>query len=201
MFALGRLPGWIAHWKEMTESAHQDRPTPPDLHRPHRDQLRADRAAESALVHSPSMNLEEQLLSVMDEKDHWAWKHFTRPGLSKEQLTVHFRHEFVTYVRDFPVLLARVLGQGPPTNVRERARRQHRRGTDRALLVRRLAPRAFLADDGGPRYRAPRGLGGADRAGGGCLPRPSRRVHRLASVVRGRCGDDHFRRGERPRTR
>jgi len=21
MFALGRLPGWIAHWKEMTESA------------------------------------------------------------------------------------------------------------------------------------------------------------------------------------
>jgi nucleoside-diphosphate-sugar epimerase len=33
-------------------------------------------------------------------------------NLSKEQLTVHFRHEFVTYVRDFPVLLARVLGIG-----------------------------------------------------------------------------------------
>jgi hypothetical protein len=63
-------------------------------------------------------DLEERLLSVMDKKDHFAWKYFTRPGLSKEQLTVHFRHEFLTYVRDFPVLLARVLGQGPPTNVR-----------------------------------------------------------------------------------
>jgi pyrroloquinoline-quinone synthase len=63
-------------------------------------------------------DLEEALLSVMDKKDHWAWKHFTRPGLSKEQLVVHFRHEFVTYVRDFPVLLARVLGQGPPSDVR-----------------------------------------------------------------------------------
>ena len=37
MFALGRLPGWIAHWKEMTESRRQDRPPAPDLHRPHRD--------------------------------------------------------------------------------------------------------------------------------------------------------------------
>lgn len=63
-------------------------------------------------------DLEERLLSVMDKKDHWAWKHFTRPGLSKDQLTVHFRHEFLTYVRDFPVLLARVLGQGPPGDVR-----------------------------------------------------------------------------------
>jgi pyrroloquinoline-quinone synthase len=63
-------------------------------------------------------DLEERLLSVMDTKDHWAWKHFTRPGLSKEQLTIHFRHEFLTYVRDFPVLLARVLGQSPPVEVR-----------------------------------------------------------------------------------
>jgi pyrroloquinoline-quinone synthase len=64
-------------------------------------------------------DLEEALLAVMDRKDHWAWKYFTRPGLTKEQLAVHFRHEFVTYVRDFPVLLARVLGQGPPPDVRE----------------------------------------------------------------------------------
>jgi pyrroloquinoline-quinone synthase len=63
-------------------------------------------------------DLEERLLSVMDKKDHWAWKHFTRPGLSKQQLAVHFRHEFLTYVRDFPVLLGRVLGQGPPDDVR-----------------------------------------------------------------------------------
>jgi pyrroloquinoline-quinone synthase len=62
--------------------------------------------------------LEEKLLSIMDRKDHWAWKHFTGPGLAKEQLEIHFRHEFLTYVRDFPVLLARLLGQGPPEDAR-----------------------------------------------------------------------------------
>jgi pyrroloquinoline quinone (PQQ) biosynthesis protein C len=49
----------------------------------------------------------------MDQKHHWAWPSFTRPGLSRPQLLVHFRHEYATYVRDFPVLLARVLGQVP----------------------------------------------------------------------------------------
>jgi pyrroloquinoline-quinone synthase len=63
-------------------------------------------------------SLKERLLSVMDRKDHWAWPHFGRPGLSKEQLLIHFRHEFQTYVRDFPVLLARTLGLGPPAGVR-----------------------------------------------------------------------------------
>ena len=64
-------------------------------------------------------DLEEKLLGIMDEKDHWAWKHFTGPGLTKEQLAIHFRHELLTYVRDFPVLLARVLAQGPPEDARE----------------------------------------------------------------------------------
>jgi pyrroloquinoline quinone (PQQ) biosynthesis protein C len=63
-------------------------------------------------------DLRERILSIMDSKDHWAWPSFTRPGLSKAQLAVHFRHEFLTYVRDFPVLLARVLGQGPPLETR-----------------------------------------------------------------------------------
>lgn len=54
----------------------------------------------------------------MDRKNHVAWPHFTRPGLSREQLLLHFRHEYHVYVRDFPVLLARVLGQGPPEDVR-----------------------------------------------------------------------------------
>jgi pyrroloquinoline quinone (PQQ) biosynthesis protein C len=63
-------------------------------------------------------DLRERLLAVMDRKDHWAWPSFTRPGLSRAQLTVHFRHEYQVYVRDFPVLLARVLGQGPPDDVR-----------------------------------------------------------------------------------
>lgn len=55
----------------------------------------------------------------MDRKNHWAWPYFTRPGLSREQLLLHFRHELHTYVHDFPVLLARVLGQGPPDDVRQ----------------------------------------------------------------------------------
>jgi pyrroloquinoline-quinone synthase len=63
-------------------------------------------------------DLRERLLAVMDRKDHWAWPSFTRPGLSRAALAVHFRHEYQVYVRDFPVLLARVLGQGPPDDVR-----------------------------------------------------------------------------------
>jgi pyrroloquinoline-quinone synthase len=62
--------------------------------------------------------LRERLLAVMDRKHHWAWPHFTRPGLTREALAVHFRHEYRTYVSDFPVLLARVLGHGPPDDVR-----------------------------------------------------------------------------------
>src|SRR6185295_17683424 len=63
-------------------------------------------------------SLTSRLLAVMDRKNHWAWPHFTRGGLTRAQLLIHFRHEFLTYVRDFPVLLARVLGQGPPNDVR-----------------------------------------------------------------------------------
>jgi hypothetical protein len=58
--------------------------------------------------------LVEPLLAVMDRKHHWAYPALTRPGLSRAQLLVHFRHEYLVYVRDFPVLLARALGQVPP---------------------------------------------------------------------------------------
>jgi len=54
----------------------------------------------------------------MDAKHHAAFVHLTRAGLQRSQLLSHFRHEFHTYVRDFPVLLGRVLGQGPPDDVR-----------------------------------------------------------------------------------
>ena len=64
------------------------------------------------------MDLHERLLSVMDGKHHAGWPAFTRRGLSRTQLAVHFGQEWAVYVRDFPVLLARLLGQGPPTEVR-----------------------------------------------------------------------------------
>ncbi|HSQ65232.1 MAG TPA: iron-containing redox enzyme family protein [Polyangiaceae bacterium] len=63
----------------------------------------------------------QRLLAVMDRKDHWAWPAFTRPGLSRDQLLVHFQHEYLVYVRDFPVLLARTLGQTPPDAEARRA--------------------------------------------------------------------------------
>ncbi len=66
-----------------------------------------------------SDSTQERLLQVMDSKDHFAWPYLTKPGLTKAQLLVHFRHEYQTYVRDFPVLLARVLGLGPPDDVRK----------------------------------------------------------------------------------
>lgn len=57
--------------------------------------------------------LAQRLLVVMDQKDHWAWPALTRPGLSRAQLLVHFQHEYLVYVRDFPVLVARALGVTP----------------------------------------------------------------------------------------
>ena len=60
-----------------------------------------------------SRALAERLLALMDRKHHWAYASLTRPGLSREQHFQHFRHEYLVYVRDFPVLLARALGQVP----------------------------------------------------------------------------------------
>lgn len=64
---------------------------------------------------SPSLShpAAERLLAIMDQKTHWAYPALTRPGLTRAQHLVHFRHEYAVYVRDFPVLLARTLGQVP----------------------------------------------------------------------------------------
>ncbi len=59
-------------------------------------------------------SLQERLLAVMDRKHHWAYPALTGPGLTRDQLFCHFRHEYLVYVRDFPVLLGRALGQTPP---------------------------------------------------------------------------------------
>jgi pyrroloquinoline-quinone synthase len=54
----------------------------------------------------------------MDRKHHWAWPILMGPGISKDQLKIHYQQEYLVYVRDFPVLLARVHGQNPPPDVR-----------------------------------------------------------------------------------
>lgn len=60
----------------------------------------------------------ERLLDIMDRKHHWAWPHFSGNTISKDQLKIHFRQEYAAYVRDFPVLLARIHGKNPPPEVR-----------------------------------------------------------------------------------
>jgi len=69
--------------------------------------------------HSTSSDrFREQLLSIADRKHHWAWPHFSEGQATRAQLKIHFQQEYAVYVRDFPILLARVLGQGPPADVR-----------------------------------------------------------------------------------
>src|SRR5690606_23864701 len=53
----------------------------------------------------------EALLHVMDQKNHWGWKYLSGPNLKKTQLLIHFQQEYETYVRDFPIFLARILGR------------------------------------------------------------------------------------------
>jgi pyrroloquinoline quinone (PQQ) biosynthesis protein C len=60
--------------------------------------------------------LRERLLQVMDRKDHWAYPSLTRAGLTREQLLVHFRHEYLVYVRDFPALLGSAMGITAPVD-------------------------------------------------------------------------------------
>ena len=61
---------------------------------------------------------QEQILRVMDRKHHWAWPFFVDGSLRLEQLMIHFQQEYAVYVRDFPVLLARIHGHNPPLLVR-----------------------------------------------------------------------------------
>lgn len=61
---------------------------------------------------------QEELLAIMDRKHHWAWPAFANGAMTKAQLLTHFQQEYIVYVRDFPVLLARIHGQNPPPSVR-----------------------------------------------------------------------------------
>jgi pyrroloquinoline-quinone synthase len=58
--------------------------------------------------------LRDELLAIMDQKHHWAYSAFAGGALTRSQLLVHYQHEYLVYVRDFPALLARALGITPP---------------------------------------------------------------------------------------
>ncbi len=66
-----------------------------------------------------SSQLRDDLLAVMDRKNHWAWPHFNEGQASRPQLLLHFQQEFEIYVRDFPVLLSRVHARCPHPEVRQ----------------------------------------------------------------------------------
>ncbi len=59
-------------------------------------------------------SFQEQLLRVMDQKNHWGWSQIIGPQMTKKQLLIHFQQEYIVYIRDFPQLLARVLGRMDP---------------------------------------------------------------------------------------
>ena len=63
--------------------------------------------------------LVERLLSIMDRKDHWAWRHFSEGHATRSQLLLHYQQEHAVYVRDFPVLLSRVHARCPHPEVRQ----------------------------------------------------------------------------------
>jgi pyrroloquinoline-quinone synthase len=58
------------------------------------------------------------MLAIMDRKHHWAWPAFSEGTGTIEQMKQHFQQEYAVYVRDFPVLLARVYCRNPPPAVR-----------------------------------------------------------------------------------
>lgn len=62
--------------------------------------------------------LSEALLAVMSTKDHRAWPLWTGPGVTREQLRLHFEQEWLVFVRDFPRFLGRIHGNCPVPSVR-----------------------------------------------------------------------------------
>ncbi|HLK39927.1 MAG TPA: iron-containing redox enzyme family protein [Polyangiaceae bacterium] len=109
----------------------------------------------------------------MDRKNHWAYPALTRPGLAREGLLEHFRHEYIVYVRDFPALLARALGQTPPLPDVRRALAENLYEEQTGGLSRTAAhPELFL------RMMTGLGFAPADFAGGDERLHPAARRYR-----------------------
>lgn len=60
----------------------------------------------------------EQLLLVMERKDHWAWPAFTHGKVPRQLLHFHFEQEYATYVRDFPIMVGWAYVRCPVSEVR-----------------------------------------------------------------------------------
>jgi pyrroloquinoline-quinone synthase len=93
----------------------------------------------------------EALLCTMEQKDHWAWAAFTQGRVAPELLHVHLEQEYATYVRDFPVLVARSYVRCPIASVRRELIENVYEEETGGLVAGRPHPELFL--------EIPRGLG------------------------------------------
>lgn len=93
----------------------------------------------------------EALLAVMDQKAHWAWPAFTQGLVARERLHVHLEQEYATYVRDFPVLVARAYVSCPIAAARRELVANVYEEETGGLFAGRPHPELFL--------EYPRGLG------------------------------------------
>lgn len=92
----------------------------------------------------------EALLGVMEKKQHWAWPLFTSGQVPRELLHIHLEQEYATYVRDFPVLVARAYVQCPVAEVRRELIENVYEEETGGLVAGRPHPELFL--------EVPRGL-------------------------------------------
>jgi hypothetical protein len=93
----------------------------------------------------------EQLLGVMERKEHWAWPLFTSGRVPKERLHFHFEQEYGTYVRDFPILVGRAYIRCPVAEIRRSLAENLYEEETGGLVAGRPHPELFL--------EYPRGLG------------------------------------------
>jgi pyrroloquinoline quinone (PQQ) biosynthesis protein C len=97
---------------------------------------------------------QEEMLRVMDRKHHWAWPAFSDGSATLVQLKQHFQQEYAVYVRDFPVLLARIHGHNPPPSVRRMLAENIYEEDTGGLSLGKSHPELFLQMMGGLGYPA-----------------------------------------------
>ncbi len=97
---------------------------------------------------------QEELLRIMDRKHHWAWPAFADGTVGLEQLKRHFQQEYGVYVRDFPVLLARIHGHNPPAPVRRMLAENIYEEDTGGLSLGKSHPELFLTMMGGLGFTA-----------------------------------------------
>ena len=62
----------------------------------------------------------DRIFDILRRKQHWATTRFHSTTITKRQLNIFYHQEYVVYLRDFSILLAKVLGKNPPWEGRRR---------------------------------------------------------------------------------